>query len=92
MQQLFAVEPQKGSRYTYHMKIEQQSAFARAARSWFDLDQKRAAVGAGISERTLLDLEKGRACSDKTWTAVATFYASQGFEVREGQPLILLVR
>lgn len=74
------------------MELHHLAAASRALRAWLDLDRGPAAAAIGISERTLLELEKGRACSDATWSAVEAFYAGQGVELSFGDPLYIAVR
>jgi len=73
------------------MEIELQSSFLRAARAWLGEDQAVIARAAGVSERTLIEAEKARSCSGKTWTALTAYYASRGIVLREGTPLLIQV-
>lgn len=74
------------------MTVEQQAAALRAMRAWLGLDQRVVAEGAGIAERTLLDAERARACSDKSWAALTSWYARIGVHWRGGEgPMAILI-
>lgn len=79
-------------RYAVNMETEQQARVLRAMRAWLGIEQAEAANGGGIAERTLLDAEKGRACSDKTWTAMIAFYGSRGIFWRgDDAPVAIII-
>lgn len=66
------------------MDVEQQARILRAMRAWLGMEQGEVARFAGLGERSLLDAEKGRSCSAKTWLKLTEFYASRGLHWREG--------
>lgn len=66
------------------MENRYRASALRASRAWTGLEQKAVATAAGVGERTLLDAEAGRACSNKTWEKVAAFYATRGLHWRDG--------
>lgn len=74
------------------MDVDLQSRIARTFRAWTGLEQAEAASRSGIAANTLLALERGRACSDATWTKVSAFYESRGLSWRDGEPGIIVVR
>ena len=74
------------------MTDEERFATIRAFRAWLGLEQREAGIAAGVGEKRLIDAEKGRVMSERTWKELTAFYASRGLEIREGEPLIILVR
>lgn len=69
------------------MIVETQASVLRAMRAWINIEQAGAARGADIGERTLLDAEKGRGCSEKTWVKLLAFYATYGLHWRPADDL-----
>lgn len=72
------------------MTTEQQIATLRGFRAWLGLEQKEAAAAAGLGEATLRRAERGD-ISDRTWSTLIDFYASRGLQLRDGDPIIVLV-
>lgn len=79
-----AVELQKNGDIILHMEIQTQSRILRAMRAWTGFDQSEVAARADLAERTLLDAERGRSCSQKTWDKLLGFYAQCGLYWRAG--------
>jgi DNA-binding XRE family transcriptional regulator len=75
------------------MEMNRKSAFLRAARAWLGEEQRAAATAAGVGWNTLLDAEKGRACTDKSWAKLADYYRSRGISlVEDGELVFIIIR
>lgn len=60
------------------MSITSNPAIIRALRAYIDADQAAIAAGAGLSLRTYIEAERGRACSQKTFDKIMAYHASLG--------------
>ena len=77
------------------MTDELKSAIARALRAWTGLDQKSVAKAIGVSDPVVIDVEKGRGASEKSWAKLMAFYSERGLYWRggeSGEPGCIIVR
>ena len=74
------------------MTIEEKASIARAMRAWLALDQRTVAVAADLAQRTLLEIERARSCSERSWTKLLDFYDGQGLRLVAGKTLAIVER